>query len=87
MTKDEVGFLIKGMVLASYHNQVLSALSTKAFEDLMVWMKYSLQIQIISELCLKNLIKICTLLKLSKKSEHSIYGMKRLNILSIILKV
>ena len=84
MTTDEVGFLIKGMILASYHNQVLSAFSTKAFEHLLVWMKHSLQIQVISELCLKNLIKICTLLILSEKSEHSIYGMKRLNILSII---
>ena len=84
MTKAEVGFLIKVMILASYHNQVLSAFSTKAFEDLLVWMKHSLQIQVISELCLKNLIKICTLLILSEKSEHSIYGMKRLHILSII---
>ena len=84
MNKDEVGFLIKGMALASYHDQVLSALSTKAFEDLLVWMKHSLQIQVISELCLKNLIKICTLFILCEKSEHSIYGMKRLNILSII---
>ena len=58
MTKDEVGFLIKGMVLASYHDQVLSALSTKAFEDLLVWMKHSPQIQVISELCLKNVIII-----------------------------
>jgi len=42
------------MVLVSHYNQVWSTLSPTAFEDLLVWMKHSLQIHKIAELCLKK---------------------------------